>query len=128
VAGGQRNDPFRGENAGETLSAIYRAKSGALRKLTNHPTNLIEFSPDALGHTIVYAAEKPKPKVLTDQSAREGVVVANEDMSELLMGVRTDEIRDLFLLDTRTGQSHPLPISPGLQVLPRRKHLQFSRP
>jgi dipeptidyl aminopeptidase/acylaminoacyl peptidase len=118
---------FRGENASET-SQLYAvsAKSGALRKLTNHPTNLIEFSPDALGHTIVYAAEKPKPKVLTDQSAREGVVVANEDMSELLMGVRTDEIRDLFLLDTRTGQSHPLPIAPGLKGTFAGNYLQFS--
>jgi dipeptidyl aminopeptidase/acylaminoacyl peptidase len=118
---------FRGESPGET-SQLYSVsvKSGVLRKLTSHPTNLIEFSPDALGHTIVYAAEKPKPKALTDQSAHEGVVVANEDMSELLMGVRTDEIRDLFVLDTRSGESRPLPIVPELHSTFAGNYLHFS--
>jgi dipeptidyl aminopeptidase/acylaminoacyl peptidase len=118
---------FLGENPGES-SQLYSVsvKSGVLRKLTNHPTNVIEFASDALGHTVVYAAEKPTPKVLTEQSAREGVVVANEDMSELLMGVRTDEIRDLFVLDTRTGKSRPLAIAPELHGTFAGNYLHFS--
>lgn len=118
---------FRGENPGES-SQLYSVitKTGALRKLTNHPTNLIEFASDALGHTIVYATEKSKPNVLTDQAAHEGVIVANEDMSELLMGVRTDEIRDLFVLDTKTGKSRPLPIAPELHGAFAGNYLHFS--
>ncbi|MGA2811778.1 MAG: hypothetical protein ABSG16_10300 [Candidatus Acidiferrum sp.] len=118
---------FRGENPGET-SQLYcvSATSGVLRKLTNQATNLVEFSSDARGHTIVYAAEKPKPKVLSEQSAREGVVVANEDMSELLMGVRTDEIRDLFVLDGETGKSRPLPIAAELHGTFTGNYLHFS--
>jgi len=88
--------------------------SGTLRKLTHHSTNLIEFSSDARGETIVYAAEKPVESVLTDKSLREGVTVANEDMSDLLLGRRIDDNRDLFVLNTKTGNSRPLPLAPEL--------------
>ncbi|HMI50614.1 MAG TPA: hypothetical protein VK525_03820 [Candidatus Saccharimonadales bacterium] len=118
---------FRGENPGET-SQVYSvsAKSGVLRKLTSHPTNLIEFSSDAAGRTLVYAAEKPRLRVLTERSAREGVTVGSEDMSELLMGERRDENRDLFVLDVRTGKSRPLPIAPELRGALTGNYLRFS--
>jgi dipeptidyl aminopeptidase/acylaminoacyl peptidase len=106
---------FRGENPGET-SQLYSvsSKSGALRKLTSYPTNLIEFSSDARGQTIVYAVERTASPVLTDQTEREGVTVAGEDMSELILGKRVEQSRDLVVLDTRTGKSRPLPLAPEL--------------
>jgi dipeptidyl aminopeptidase/acylaminoacyl peptidase len=118
---------FRGEDPGES-SQLYSvsATSGVLRKLTSHPTNLVEFSSDALGHTVVYAAERPKPKVLTEKSAREGVVIANEDMSELLMGARTDETRDLFVLNAKSGETRPLPIPAELRGALSGNYLHFS--
>jgi dipeptidyl aminopeptidase/acylaminoacyl peptidase len=106
---------FRGENPGES-SQLYSvsAKSGALRKLTHHPTNLIQFSSDARGKTIVFAAERAKTPVLTANAEREGVTVSGEDMSELILGERSDLDCDLFVLDTATGKSRPLPLPPEL--------------
>jgi dipeptidyl aminopeptidase/acylaminoacyl peptidase len=94
---------FRGENPGET-SQLYAVdvKSGELRKLTHHPTSIVAFSSDAKGERIAYAAEKPLEPVITETSKRNGVVVAHEDMTELLMGERTDDSRELFLLDVTT--------------------------
>ncbi len=107
---------FRGENPGET-SELYAvsSKSGTLRKLTSHRTNVIAFTSDARGQTIVYAAEKPVARVLTESSKREQVTVSNEDMSELLVGIRVDKNRDLFVLNTGTGTTHPLLIAPALK-------------
>ncbi len=118
---------FLGEKPGENTQ-LYSigSGSGTLRKLTEHPTNLIEFSSDARGRTIVYAAEKPGEPVLTDKSLREGVTVANEDMSDLLVGRRIDDNRDLFVLDTKTGKSHTLPVAPDLHGQLYGDHLQIS--
>jgi len=118
---------FLGENPGEKTELYsVSSRSGRLRKLSNHPTNLIEFSSDARGETIVYAAEKPAQPVLTDKSLREGVTVANEDMSDLLLGRRTDENRDLFVLNTKTGNSRPLPLAPELHGELYGDYLDFS--
>ena len=102
---------FRGENPGET-SQVYsvNAENGELRKLTHHPTGIVAFSSDAKGHKIAYAAEKPTEPVLTEVAKREGVIVGHEDMTEFLIGERTSNERDLFVLDTTTGTVHPMPI------------------
>jgi dipeptidyl aminopeptidase/acylaminoacyl peptidase len=104
---------FRGENPGET-SQLYsvNSKSGELRKLTYHPTSIVAFSSDTKGQTIAYAAEKPAQPVLTEAARREGVIVAREDMTELLIGERTGDSRELFILDTSRGTVRPLPIGP----------------
>jgi hypothetical protein len=118
---------FLGENPGEkTQLYSVGSRSGTLRKLTHHSTNLIEFSSDARGETIVYAAEKPAEPVLTDKSLREGVTVANEDMSDLLLGRRIDDNRELFILNTRTGNSRPLPLAPELHGQLYGDYLDFS--
>lgn len=118
---------FRGENPGESSQLFeVNANTGALRKLTNHPTNLITFSSDTHGETIVYAAERPRQPVLNEKSAREGFAVSREDVSELLMGERRDELRELFVFDTKTGKSRPLPITPELNGGLARDYLHFS--
>src|ERR1700730_16343676 len=102
---------FRGENPGETsqLHSV-NSKTGIVRKLTNHPTNLIAFSADASGGTIVYAAEKPPQPVLTDAARHGGVTVESEDMTEFLTGERIDQNREIFVLETKTGTTRALPI------------------
>lgn len=104
---------FRGENPGE-VSQVYSvsSKSGELRELTHHPTSIVAFSSDAKGQRIAYAAEKPPQPVLTEAARREGIIVAHEDMAELLIGERTDDSRELFVLDTNRGTVRPLPIGP----------------
>ena len=118
---------FRGENPGESSQLFsVNVVTGGLRKLTNHPTNLITFSADASGETIVYAAERPRQPVLTERSAREGFAVGNEDVAELLMGERKDELRGLFVFDTKTRKSRPLPIAAELHGGLARDYLHFS--
>lgn len=104
---------FRGENPGE-VSQVYsvNSKSGEVRELTHHPTSIVAFSSDAKGQRIAYAAEKPPQPVLTEAARREGVIVAREDMVELLIGERTDDSRELFVLDTNRGTIRPFPIGP----------------
>ena len=118
---------FLGENPGENAQLYsVSSRSGTLRRLTYHPTNLIEFSSDARGEIVVYAAEKPAEPVLTDKGLREGVTVANEDMSDLLLGRRLDENRDLFVLNTKTGSSRPLPLASELKGQLYGDYLDFS--
>jgi hypothetical protein len=118
---------FLGENPGENAQLYsVSSRSGTLRRLTYHPTNLIEFSSDARGEIVVYAAEKPAEPVLTDKGLREGVTVANEDMSDLLLGRRLDENRDLFVLNAKTGSSRPLPLASELKGQLYGDYLDFS--
>ena len=117
---------FRGENPDESSQLFSVNVTGALRRLTNHPTNLITFSSSASGETIVYAAERPKQSVLTEKSAREGLAVGREDLAELLMGERKDELRELYVLDSKTGKSRHLPIPAELHGGLARDYLHFS--
>ena len=118
---------FLGEHPGETRQ-LYSVKSSSaiLRRLTDHPANLIEYSSDAHGQTIVYAAEKVTEPVVTDKSLREGVTVSGEDMSDLLLGRRMDDNRDLFILNVRTRKSRVLALAPELGGQLYGNHLQFS--
>jgi dipeptidyl aminopeptidase/acylaminoacyl peptidase len=100
---------FLGENPGES-SQLYSmsSRSGTLKKLTNQPANLTTFSSDARGRTIVYAAEKPSSDLTAGRAAHDGVVVSGEDLSDLLVGRWRDKNRDLFVLDTATGEARQL--------------------
>jgi dipeptidyl aminopeptidase/acylaminoacyl peptidase len=106
---------FLGQNPGETTQLYsVSSSSGIVRKLTNHAANLIGFTSDRSGERVVCAAERPPFPVLTDKTRREGVTVAREDMSDLLVGERHERMLDLVLFDTRTGASQPLPIAAEL--------------
>jgi dipeptidyl aminopeptidase/acylaminoacyl peptidase len=60
----------------------------------------------------VYAAEKPAQTVLTETAKHDGVTVEREDMTEFLTGERIDDTRELFVLDTETRATRPLPVAP----------------
>ena len=103
---------FLGEQPGETTQLYsLNCATGTLRKLTNHPTNLIAFSSDDRGHAIVYAVERPRAPVVNERSRREAMVVNDEAMADLLSGSIGDNERDLMVLDTKTGGSRTLPLS-----------------
>jgi dipeptidyl aminopeptidase/acylaminoacyl peptidase len=118
---------FLGENRGET-SQLYSvsSNSGTLRKLTTSVTNLITFSSDARGRKIVYAAEKPALELAAGRAPHDGVVVSSEDLSDLLAGTWRDKNRDLFVLDTTTGDTKHLPLGPELHGELYGDYLHFS--
>jgi hypothetical protein len=106
---------FLGQKPRETTQLYsVSTRTGALRKLTNHATNLLAFSSDLAGEKVVCEADKLPSPVLTDTTRHEGVTVAREDMSDLLAGEIHQKALDLILFDTRTGRSNPLPVSPDL--------------
>jgi dipeptidyl aminopeptidase/acylaminoacyl peptidase len=102
---------FLGEQPGETTQLhSVNCITGELRKLTNHPTNLIAFSSDDRGRAIVYAVERPRTPVVNAKTRREGMVVTDQAMADLLSGSIRDDERDLMVLDTETGMSRALPL------------------
>jgi hypothetical protein len=118
---------FLGENPGES-SQLYsiHSSSGTLKKLTHQPTNLTTFSSDARGRTIVYAAEKPALDLTAGGAEHDGVVVSGEDLSDLLVGRWRDKNRDLFVLDTKTGETKQLHFSSELGGELHGDYLHFS--
>ncbi|HKW35226.1 MAG TPA: hypothetical protein VJN92_19600 [Candidatus Acidoferrum sp.] len=106
---------FLGQRPGEdTQLYSVSCRSGGVRKLTNHPTNLIAFSSDVVGERIVYAAEKPRFPVVNAKSLREGITITNEAMSEILGGSVLDEERELVSFDSKSGASRRLALGADL--------------
>jgi len=106
---------FLGQNPGETMQLYsMNTSSGTIRKLTNYPTNLLAFSSDPPGKSVVCAAEPEPLLVVTNQSSREGVTVAREDMSDLLAGKIQNHAEDLLFVDTQTAATRPLEIEGAL--------------
>jgi hypothetical protein len=78
---------FLGENPGETTQLYsLQCSSKELKKLTNHATNLSSFVAAAKGGEIVFAAENPEVSFVNKNSARQGIIVTSEDVSDLLAG------------------------------------------
>ena len=78
---------FLGENPGETTQLYsLQCSSKELKKLTNHATNLSSFVTAAKGGEIVFAAENPEVSFVNENSARQGITVTSEDVSDLLAG------------------------------------------
>jgi|SRR5579872_353800 len=118
---------FLGENPGES-SQLYsiRSSSGTLDKLTSQPTNVTTFSSDARGRKIVYAVEKPTSDLAAGRTKHDGVVVSEEDLSDLLVGRWRDKNRDLFVLDTKTGDAKQLHFNAKLGGELHGDYLHFS--
>jgi len=128
---------FLGENP-EELRQLYSLKcsSRKLRKLTHHPTSILSYAANSSGDNLVILAEKPAIPLLTDQARREGIVIANQSLSNLIAGVDQGNYDDCDLFVKTKGSSkfapikiegqlpptHPLYLSPNgryLVILPR---------
>ena len=118
---------FLGEHPGET-SQLYsvQCSSGRVKKLSNHPTSLIAYSSDPEGREIVYVAEKPPVNVLSERVLREGFVVRDEQMSDLIAGEIQDDELDLFVLKRGENSARQLVIPPELRGDLRRPIPHFS--
>ena len=78
---------FLGENPGETTQLYsFQCSSKELKKLTHHATNLSSFVAAAKGGEIVFAAENPEVSFVNENSARHGINVTSELVSDLMAG------------------------------------------
>jgi hypothetical protein len=91
---------FLGEHAGETTQ-LYSLKCGSkeLKKLSNHATNLTSFVAPPNGAEIVFAAESPELPFVNEHSARQGINVTSEVLSDLIAGKHggADDSYTLFI-------------------------------
>jgi len=106
---------FLGEHPGERtqLYSIW-CPTRTLRRLSSHPTNLVTYSADSLGHTIVYAAEKVVKCVLNGNTLRHGFWVTDQSMADLIAGEIQDDERELYVWRKRGGV-RPLSVPPNLE-------------
>lgn len=78
---------FLGEHLRETTQLYsFQCSSKELKKLTNHATNLSSFVTAAKGGEIVFAAESPELPFINENSARNGVNITSESLSDLIAG------------------------------------------
>jgi len=100
---------FLGENPGETTQ-LYSLQCGSkeLKKLTQHATNLSSFIAAAKGGEIVFTAENPEVSFVNENSARHGINVTSELVSDLIAGKHggtededdEDDYQTLFIKQT----------------------------
>jgi len=78
---------FLGEHPGETTQLYsLQCSSKELQELTHHATNLTSFVATATGGEIVFAAEGPEVPFVNENTARQGINVTNEILSDLVAG------------------------------------------
>ena len=77
---------FLGEHPGETTQLyLYKCSSRQLQKLTDHATNLASFAVGKQGE-IVFAAQKAEMLLANEESARHGIIVSTQLLSDLVTG------------------------------------------
>jgi dipeptidyl aminopeptidase/acylaminoacyl peptidase len=109
---------FLGENPGE-LTSLYAVsyRTGRVRLLARHNTNLTAYSMSADGRRIVFAAEKKIQRLLTDSVRKGGFPIAPSlDLAEMIRGNLSNgnsDQCDLFVLRSG-GRRVPLHVSGGL--------------
>lgn len=93
---------FLGERPGETTQLYsIECNSGRVRRLTNHPTNLLAYSAAERGRRIVYVAEAPVSQLTNENVRRNGLHVSREALHELLAGrAKNGMDSELFVLET----------------------------
>lgn len=82
---------FLGENPGE-LQQLYtlNTRTGAIRKLTNHATNLISYTLTANGEQFAFAAEPPREKYFDEETRRRGLLISNQLITTLITGIKSE--------------------------------------
>ncbi len=82
---------FLGKHANEPRQ-VYTAsvRTGFVKKLTDHPTNIIAFSISSGGNQIAYIAEKPVESLWDEKTRRQGLSVSKEILPDLVTGRRFD--------------------------------------
>ncbi len=89
---------FLGEHPGErTQLYSVRCATRTVTKLSNHPANLVAYSADPSGDTVVYAAETPAQSVGSRRTLRYGFQVTDQPMADLIVGQIHDDERELYI-------------------------------
>jgi dipeptidyl aminopeptidase/acylaminoacyl peptidase len=111
---------FLGEHPGErTQLYSFKCNSNELKALTNHATNLAAFVVSATSREIVFAAEDPDVLFLNPNTAREGVNVTSEELSDLIAGKHGGgEDADHTLFIKQPGSETEITIKTEGRVLP----------
>ena len=106
---------FLGEHPGEHQELYsFAVSTHALRRITNSPTNVISYSTDDRGDTILYAAEKIETKLFDERARRDGLVLSSQIIGDLLLGHTNASVAMFngevqFFLQGITGNPKKLP-------------------
>jgi len=78
---------FLGERPSETTQLYsLQCSSKELKKLTSHATNLSSFVAAARSGEIIFVAENPEVSFVNKDSARQGINITSEPLSDLIAG------------------------------------------
>ena len=125
---------FLGERPGEVQQVFtLNTRTGALTRLTNHPTSVRAFSRDASGIRLAYAAQQAFEHLWDDGSRRHGIVVSSQFLPDLIVGRKgyrfrgREEEAALFLQDSSGVRRMELGAnvgrSPGVWLSPNGKYI-----
>lgn len=89
---------FLGEHSGERtqLYSIW-CPTRRVTRLSSHTTNLVAYSADQLGHTVIYSAVKQLKTVINRQTLRYGFRIIEEAMADVIAGEIQDDERELYV-------------------------------
>jgi WD40 repeat protein len=80
---------FLGEHPGENRQLYtFNIRTRVLRKLTNHPTNVLNYDMTRDGTTIAYTADEPLVSIFNTTASRVGFPVSTEWLQDLLEGTK----------------------------------------
>ena len=99
---------FLGENPGE-LQQVYEVDCDTkhIRRLTNHPTNILSYAVGPHGGRLVFTAEQPLSSLQTAKTKRQGVIVQRQLLSDLVSGeehLTQKYYQSLFVVQTNSQQ------------------------
>jgi len=125
---------FSGENPGEHAQLYsLKSRSGALRQVTNNPTNITSFASSNTGDLIAYVAESPVSNFATEKALHNGFLVTHERLWDLIKGsFGGDEYsqHELFIHNTATAEDRRVRINgeiegpnPRIALSPNGKYL-----
>lgn len=92
-----------GETVG-TPRQVYmlNTRTGALRKLTRHPTSIVAYSSNDTGDNIAFVAQRPFESMWDEGAQQEGVVISRQSIPDLIVGSRYERGEgELFFQDAK---------------------------
>jgi len=104
---------FLGEGPGESAQVYaFDIRTRTLKKLTNHPTNVISYSLPAPYSHIAYFAEQPKESIWNEGTRRKGVWIGGHpELTDLILGAKNRSQPEIFSLSIKPkGNAKKLPV------------------
>ena len=94
---------FLGEGPGEPAQVYaFDVRTRTLKKLTNHPTNVISYSLPAPYTHIAYFAEQAKESIWNEETRRKGVWIGSHpELTDLILGAKNRSQPEIFSLSIK---------------------------